>query len=292
MPRYLLVLLILLGFLSCRKSPSELPGDFYAMILSDTHISSDKYKDGRLGELVARLNRGDYPGVEFLLINGDCVSRVYKDYTMDNPDTSENRVLKLTGILQGLTIPYYLVMGNHDYKIGPEKDSDAYFSEDEILGMEALWKKWTGFAPYYTFDHHGWRFAVLNSMRGRSQRKHFDEKQLDWLESILEDSMPTVLFSHFPLKTDHLRIWCKKKDLITPDRESRFYSILEAYRENVKGIFVGHGHMWIHDTLFKTIHIYEVESFGDSEKLPFYFAGFKDHELYVSRVVESMGEQK
>ena len=183
-------------------------------------------------------------------------------------------------------------MGNHDYKIGPDKDSDAYFSEEEIKQMETLWEKWTGFAPYYSVDCYGWRFVMLNSMRGRPQWQHFDERQLDWLESVLEDGIPTVLFSHFPLKTDHLRIWCKKKDLITPDREPRFYSILRKYKQNIKGIFVGHGHMWIHDTLYETIPVYEVESFGDSKKLPFYLAGFNDQSFSVTKHVESKGEFK
>jgi predicted MPP superfamily phosphohydrolase len=289
---FLIILVIFTGLISCVKDTTNPPGDFHALILSDTHISSDRVKDGRLQEMMFRLNRGDYPGVEFLIVDGDCVSRVYKDYTSQNPDTSENRVHKLMNILMGLNIPFYLVMGNHDYKIGPDKDSDAYFSEKEILKMETVWKRWTGFDPYYSFDVNGWRFVVLNSMRGRPEWRHFDDAQLDWLESVLQDSMPTVLLSHFPLKTDHLRIWCKSKDLITPEKESRFYSILREHKQNIKGIFVGHGHMWVHDTLFKTIQIYEVESFGDSEKLPFYLAGFEEDRLHVSRVVESMGDKK
>ena len=133
-----IILVILAGLISCGRDTSNPPGDFHALILSDTHISSDRVKDKRLEEIVFRVNRGDYPGVELLLINGDCVSRVYKDYTLKNPDTSENRVHKLMDILKELTIPYYLVMGNHDYKIGPDKDSDAWFSEEEILEMERL----------------------------------------------------------------------------------------------------------------------------------------------------------
>lgn len=291
LPYFLIHLVVGMCLLFCSGGDPITSGDFHAVILADTHISSDEDKDGRLEELVNRVNSGDYPGVEFLIINGDCVSRIYKNYTPQNPDTTENRVHKLCDILDGLTIPCYLVMGNHDYKIGPDKDSDAYFSEEEIQEMEALWKQWTGFSPYYSFYLKGWRFIVLNSMRGRPQWKHFDEAQLDWLESVLEDGTPTVIFSHFPLRTDHFRIWCKKKDLITPEKESRFYSILREYQRDIRGIFTGHGHMWIEDNLYKTIKVYETESFGDSKDLPFHIAGFTEQSFHVSRMTAKMGEE-
>ena len=286
MKRLSFIILILLLF-ACGGEANLSDEGFRAIILSDVHISSDEAKEARLASLVENINSGQYGDVRFILINGDCVSRVYKDFTPEDPDSSENRVMKLADILGDLRVPHYLVMGNHDYKIGPGVDSDAWFSPETIGDMEARWKRWTGFDPYYSFDMNSWQFVVLNSMRGRPDWQHFDQGQLDWLESVLQQGRPTVLFSHFPLKTDHFRIWCKKKDLITPEKESRFYEILRKNRSNIKAIFTGHGHMWVTDTLLDSIRVFETDSFGDSKHIPFHFLGIDRTNLTVKKIVEN-----
>jgi len=39
---------------------------------------------------------------------------------------------------------------------------------------------------------------------------------------------------------------------------------LSRYKDVIKGIFVGHGHMWVYDKLFDSIDVYETDSFGDN----------------------------
>ena len=279
-------ILILFPFIFFCNTPSQYPpGDFHAIIISDIHISNDETKDQRLTELINQINSDRYPGVKFGVVTGDVVSRVYSDYTPENPDTSDSRLRRAVTLLNQLEIPYYLVMGNHDYKIGPDRDSDGYFPESEILQMESIWKRETERAPYYVFEHSGWRFIVLNSFRGRHLNRHFDDEQLDWLQSLLTDDKPTLLFSHFPIKTDHFRIWCKPKDLIKPDNEPRFFNILKENKHQIKGIFVGHGHRWVKDRLYDTIPVFETDSFADSDGLPFRVIGFdtQAEKIHVAR---------
>jgi hypothetical protein len=194
--------------------------------------------------------------------------------------------MKADSIFDKLEIPYFLTMGNHDYKIDGNRDSDTYFPETEILEMEKHWKNVTGFEPFYAVNYKGWKFIILNSMRGRYLNRHFDEAQLDWFAKELSDSVPTVLFSHYPLKTDHLRIWCKPKDLITKKKEPCFYSILKRYKDQIKAIFTGHGHMWVRDRLYGNIPVFEVDSFEESEG--YYIAGFCGDSITI-RKVQSTG---
>ncbi len=49
---------------------------------------------------------------------------------------------------------------------------------------------------------------------------------------------------------------------------------MEKYKHIVKGIFVGHGHRWVKDTLFDVINVYETNSFGDEDELMYYVVGF------------------
>jgi hypothetical protein len=277
-----LISVLILGNLCCSSISNKYPpGDFHALVISDTHISNDEAKVDRLNTLIDKVDTGEIPGIAFIVNTGDVVSSVYRTYDARNPDENENRLKKLVRVFEGFTIPYYFVMGNHDYKIHSDRDSDAPFKEDEILFMEKIWKETTGFDPYYAYKYMGWKFIVLNSMRGRYLQRHFDEKQMDWFESELCEQIPTILFFHHPLETDHFRIWCGFKSLITPDLESRFFSLLETHEEIIKGIFVGHGHCWVCDVLYEKIGVYETDSFGDESDYPYLVIGFDNSEKEI-----------
>jgi len=269
-----LVIYFLIVAIGCDSNDSYPQGDFYAVIVSDTHISRDESKIERLNKLSEMINKGVLPNVEFVVNTGDVVSRVYGDYRDGDPDSSDNRLRRAVGSFSLLRVPWYFAMGNHDYKIGPDRDSDTYFPQDEIEMMEVLWKRETGFQPYYSFDHKGWRYIVLNSMRGRYLHRHFDDDQMNWLNSQVSDEKPVILFFHHPMETDNFNFWAHPKDLITEENEPQFYKILNKYKINIKGIFVGHGHRWVEDTLFDSIKVYETNSFGDEDELMYYVVGF------------------
>ena len=258
----------------CENSDEYPKGDFYAVIVSDTHVSQDESKIERLNKLSGMINTDVLPKVEFVVNTGDVVSRVYGDYRHTDPDSNDNRLRRAVVAFSKFEVPSYFVMGNHDYKIGPDRDSDTYFPEDEIKIMEGIWKRETGFQPYYSFDHMGWRFIILNSMRGRYLERHFDDQQLHWLKATLSGNRPTILFFHHPMETDNFTFWAHPKDMITEDNEPEFYNLLNEQKNNIKGIFVGHGHRWIDDILFDEIPVYETNSFGDEEELMYYVVGF------------------
>lgn len=262
------------GFNSCGQNNSYPKGDFYAVIVSDTHVSRDESKIERMDKLSKMINSGILPKVEFVINTGDVVSRVYGDYRPETPDSSDNRLRRAVEAFKKLQVPWYFAMGNHDYKIGPDRDSDTYFPKREIDSMEVIWKRETGFPPFYSFDHSNWRFIILNSMRGRYLHRQFDDQQMDWLENQLIDEKPVVLFFHHPMKTDNLKLWAHLKDLITEETEEKFYKTLKKYKDHIKGIFVGHGHRWVEDSLFDTINVFETNSFGDENELMYYVVGF------------------
>ncbi len=162
--RYLLRCLILstLAAWGCGSIATKYPeGDFHIMVISDTHISNDESKIERLNVLADKINRGEFPGVAFVVNTGDVVSSVYKSYNKDNPQPQESRLFKALTAFNRFQIPYYWVMGNHDYKIDSDRDSDAPYEYDEILFMEKIWKQMTGFNPFYSFAYSGWKFIVF-----------------------------------------------------------------------------------------------------------------------------------
>jgi len=258
--------------------------DTWFMVISDVHISNDTGKLVRLADLVSQINNGKYQMTDFLVITGDCVSSFLESREQKLTDPLNNRVLKLTNVLEPLEKPYYLVMGNHEYKIDRQKDSDSPFSGTEIDSIESLWKRYTSFEPYYSFHNNGMKFLVLNSMRGRPYELHFDEEQVEWLRGELSRGEPVFLFFHHPVRTDHLRIWALKRDLVTVESEPAFMNLIKQHRMQIRGIFVGHGHLWVNDILYEKIPVYETASFGDDPTVIGYMVGVDSSEKIITEV--------
>lgn len=239
------------------------------IVISDIHISSDQSKDDRLKTFINDFNQGKFSDIDLLAITGDNVSSYYSDKN-GGDGFDNNRTLKLMSMLKELKKPYLIALGNHDYKIDRNKDSDAPFTIDEINEIEKLWKDHAGLEPYYSMEINGYKMIVLNSMRGMYLNRRFDPDQMNWFADQMKDNLPVFLFLHHPFQSDNFKIWAKPKDLAKPESEEKYFAILSKYKSNIKGIFVGHGHMWIFDTLFNTIPIYETASFGEGSGLNYY----------------------
>jgi len=282
-----IIALILLSFiLGCSNISHKYPdGDFRIIVLTDIHIKDGGSRAARLTALVNDINNDKYPGVELLVTCGDNVSSIYKEYYPDSSYKGDNRLQRFLDVVSSLKIPYYLTLGNHEYKIEHERDSDGPYAKEEILRIDRIWKEMTGHDPYYSKVFRGWKLLILNSMSDRHVNRKFSQEQLDWLENELDSTHPTLIFFHHPLRTDNFRFWGHFDQLATVDEEPRFFSIVKKHKKNIKGIFVGHGHTWTHDKLFKQIDVYETMSFGDDEESPFLVIGLgeKNGKINVGR---------
>lgn len=263
------LLLISCGQTDSVKSEEEIRNDFSILVLSDIHISNDESKDMRLRNLVDSINAGHFENLDLLVATGDLVSSFYNKRN-NGDDFDNNRAAKLNSIIKEIKIPYYLALGNHDYKIDGDKDSDAPFSFEEIDTMETLWKKFAGLEePFYSVNHKGWKLIFLNSMRGRYLERFFDDDQINFLENQLLEGKPSLIFFHHPIKSDNIPDLKKPKDLITAKSEPELFKILDENKTIVKGIFEGHVHRWLEDKLFGAIPVYMTDSFADNEKSPY-----------------------
>lgn len=275
-------------FISCGNNTHTLDEivdkDYSLLILSDIHISNDEKKDQRLIDMISAVNDGMFENLDMLVITGDAVSS-FQRFRDEGDLPGNQRAEKFIKIINRIEIPWYIVLGNHDYKIDSDRDSDAPFSFQDIDTMEVLWHELANIEPYYAIEHKGWNLLFLNSMRGRYLDRFFDDQQMQWLKNELQKGLPVLLFFHHPVKTDHIKIWCKPKDLITAKTEPEFFSLVDTYKEQIKGIFVGHGHRWVKDELFTTIPVYETDSFADNQKSPFRLVGIDTtkNSIHVTR---------
>ncbi len=146
------LLLLLVFLIGCSKFSHIYPeGDFQILVMSDIHIKNSKSRDERLAKMVDNINKGKFPGVEFVVTTGDNATSFYDNYYPDSLDKSYNRLGRFVYIMSKLNIPKYFAVGNHEYKIESDRDSDAPYDKEEIEKLTKMWTDVTGFQPYYSF---------------------------------------------------------------------------------------------------------------------------------------------
>jgi Icc protein len=137
---------------------------------------------------------------EFILHTGDIITDAFWA-TEESARAQWDVYRKL--MAKHCKLPVRYTLGNHDvnfdWGLG---DADTPFP-GKMLALEQ-----TGLAsPYYSFDHGGWHFIVLdNTQRGGwNGFQHFlDDKQFAWLEKDLaatNATTPIVIATHAPILT-------------------------------------------------------------------------------------------
>lgn len=230
-----------------------------------------------LQHIVERIN-GELSYASFVAVTGDLVGCLFSENTDDYLIGKKNPAETFKSIMDELAMPYYVILGNHDYQKGFDPELKEGVPTEDPERIEAVWKKVLGIEPYYSFIDRGYRFIFLNSNRGPARNivcprctieayctGSFDERQLSWLGSELAKGDPSLLFVHHPPITDHNneKPWTVAGEAYQIHKDDPFYTFVQEYRNTIEYIFTGHGHMWINDSLNNTIQVCETGATGD-----------------------------
>ena len=178
---------------------------------------------------------------EFIVQLGD-----FNDGCMDDcrhpvaDDLILERLGKVREYSEKLTeIPWFNVIGNHEYKSGPDdgigdpespKDFSAIYSaiDDEWSSLEDTW--------YYR-DIAGYRFIFLNTAFPHDGPSHIaPPAQVDWLREVLDSSnLPKFVFMHVAISGGTGSVY----DLVV--NRDEIIGLLAADESFVMGFF-GHSH--------------------------------------------------
>lgn len=262
------IIFLALGVSNSFAQENSIDNNFSIMVVSDIHISNDETKDNRLKDIINSINAGDFEKLELLIATGDNVSSFQTDRNAGK-SLSNQRGQRFYNIISKADVPYLIALGNHDYKIDSDRDSDDPFSKNDIDTMEVLWKDIAEIKPFFSYQHKGWNIIILNSMRGRYLDRFFDNEQMEFFENELQRGMPALVFFHHPIETDNLNNLNEPTDVASPKTEPEFYQLVKKYKDNIKGIFAGHIHRWLEDTIFESVPVYVTDSFADNESSPY-----------------------
>lgn len=159
--------------------------------LTDMHVQPEHGAAEGLAQCLRHAQSHQDP-VELIVTGGDSV---FDAFAVDHARSKMLADL-WTGIFkQDCSLPAQHCLGNHDGRGW----------NDSELGGKAWALEMFGLAkPYHSFDHSGWRFIVLDSVRpnGDHYTSGLDAPQRAWLETELErtpKTMPIVVVSHIPI---------------------------------------------------------------------------------------------
>lgn len=164
---------------------------------TDIHIQPELSAPEGVALAVKRL-RELTPRPDFVLLGGDHVM----DLLSVTRERADVQFRLLTEALKPLDIPVYSTIGNHDV-YGWSKGSPATVS-DPLYGIRMFEEKFSHRPAYFSFDHKGWHFVVLNSIqpKGEGWTSRIDDDQLTWLANDLgKTTRPTVVMTHVPILT-------------------------------------------------------------------------------------------
>jgi hypothetical protein len=211
--------------------------DFDFVFFTDTHLQPELSAAVGCSKCFNQINEAS---PEFCIAGGDQVFDVCEQ------DLGRARMLfrKYRQTEAELTCKVHHTIGNHDV-IGINQRSPVE-PEDPEYGKK-LYQENFG-ELYYSFDHKGWHFVVLDSI-GIEYYKifspHFDGVQLAWLEADLkatDPSTPVVVVTHVPIAS---MLGSLSSDQGMGPIVANSYAVHAVLaKSNVKLVLQGHLHVW------------------------------------------------
>ena len=221
------------------------PDSFRVAIFADSHVVGPEYQGGDENLLSAAMQLEGVrweiehivPPPDFAVIIGDLVHDAYPTDDQSFYEQNPSAFSIVDDILTSFPVPVYQVFGERDYAVPkfPRTLSHALFAYFFVK------------EPYYAVDHGGWRFVFSNSQYGPTfdpmtvfsdtTKGSYGPVQLTWLADKVDDGVPTVVFSHFPIGSTVV------DEAVNNAPYPDMRSLLSAAAD-VELIFTGHSHVW------------------------------------------------
>ena len=221
-------------------------GGFSFVHITDQHVQRKRHGVEGYKECVKSIKR-EPVSLEFAVMGGDLAF----DGNYNPKEKFVDEVKLYRDISRRLEIPFFHCMGNHDtLGLSPRRKVSI---DDPDFGKKCIMRILDWPSSYYSFDHKGWHFVVLDCIREIDHPEHgpiytpaIDEKQLKWLEADLGRvaGKPTVAFTH-------VAAFCNIGQIQSnPDMKAMTGMVISNNKElrriferhNVKALVQGHSH--------------------------------------------------
>lgn len=231
---------LLLSFINCTNIKEEAKGNssgnsFSFAFLTDVHMNLNNINISSKG-LRQALADAKSKGVDFIVFGGDIV-----DLDGLQPKDSliaDSLINVFKAIVDESGLSSFFTIGNHDryYTFNNEPDKAGFSLFNEYFGE-----------TYYSFDHKGVHFIVLNSVQINDSANNYNvgPEQVEWLKSDLSSlvpQIPVVVFTHVPFQSLYYpAVEGVVKDVDMFSNFKEVWDILLEY--DLKVILQGHQHL-------------------------------------------------
>jgi Icc protein len=235
--------------LYCTSTLSGQDTTFRFVFITDIHQSRDSSAVKGFTKAVAYINRIN---PDFIIAGGDMV--------MNNPQTSyekfSGQFQQFCDIIRKLSMPIYPTFGNHDvvglYQPHEFPKNHADYGKNMFLRHFRL------DAPYYSFDHNGWHFIVLDDIRvtGDRYEAFIDSAQMVWLKNDLtpiSSHTPIVVTLHIPMVSVYQQIKQSTIKALSPTQVLiNTPAVLNLFKDkNLRLVLQGHLHI-VEEIIYKS----------------------------------------
>lgn len=225
---------------------------FRFVFMTDIHVQPELRADEGFRAAIAKVNELK---PDFVITGGDLI--------MDALGQTEARSTELYDLFDEISkefkMPVYHTIGNHEV-FGLYKRSGISPDHPEY-GKEMYKKRLGQGKTYYSFDHKGWHFVMLDAIGFTEERKYIgdvDSVQLEWLKADLArigTQTPVVISTHIPLisvagQMKNGGTAALSASAIVTNSNS---VIKQCERNNLKLVLQGHLHI-VEEIIFRDTH--------------------------------------
>ncbi len=215
--------------------------DFSFIFMTDIHL---KPEAGAPKAFMMAIDTANKLNADFVITGGDQVFDVMRG----NLPRADSLFQLYRKCIESFNMPVYNTVGNHDlygiYEEGGISPSDPDFK----YGM---FRRYFG-EPYYSFDHKGWHFIVLNDLDINKERSYISvigEDQIAWLKNDLskvDSKTPIVVSLHIPMFSAFSDVFEENISSPRPTVSNRHEVMRIFENHNLKLVLQGHLH-WLED---------------------------------------------
>ena len=243
-------IIFILLFNGCQNDKTE--DSFRFVFMTDIHVQSELKADEGFKQAIKKVN---HLKPDFVITGGDLV--------FDALGQTYERATKLyemyIDVCNDFNMPVYNTLGNHEV-FGLYKKSGI--SPDYKEYGKKMYKKWTGYKnTYYSFDHKGWHFMILDDIGFTEDRKYIaeiDSIQLQWIKDDLKQiqrKTPIVISIHIPFVSVGEQMSNGGTAALSPRIAlSNSHEVLGHFESyNLKLVLQGHLHI-VEEIIYKDVH--------------------------------------
>jgi len=237
--KLIVLISIIILTVSCKKK--EKPEKFSFAFITDIHLQPENNAVEGFLKAVDTLN--DLKP-DFVITGGDLIM----DALAQRYSRADSLYTLYIETVKALKMPVYNAMGNHEiYGIYSRSGADP---EHPDYG-EKMFENRIG-KSYYSFEHKGWKFMILNSIEDTGRDSYIgliDNDQIEWIKDELQKTDPSIPVTANTQKYQGTTLPNDSSLVISNGKE-----VLDLFEgHNLKLVLQGHLHL-VEDIFIDDIH--------------------------------------